>query len=151
MTSHSKIKFLIRSGTQKDVSECANIDTDAFHIFTTERRHEHLAERANANQLLVAVIDRTIVGYATFDANWFKSTFLKLVVVAEGFQRRGIASALIREIAASYCPSGRLFSSTEDNNEASLAMHQHLGFRHSGYIDNLPQPGREIFLFLKVS
>ena len=151
MTSPGTHKLLIRAGTQADVAACTNIATDAFHIFNTERRREHLRERASAEQLLVALMGNTIAGYATYDKNWFRSTFLKLVVVDGQFQRQGIATALIRAIARDHCPHGRLFSSTEDDNAPSLALHQRLGFIPSGYLDNLPQPGRELFFFLDLT
>jgi len=71
------------------------------------------------------------------------------LIVHPDFRRRGIARSLV-DVVAIHSHDGRLFSSAMEDNKISLKMHEALGFRRSGYIDNLPQLTREIFLFKEV-
>lgn len=96
---------------------------------------------------MVYLSQSKIVGYATFEPDWFGCTFLKLVVTDKAARRQGVASALIKYIEDYHCPSGKFFSSTEDDNEPSKRMHEKQGFEPSGWLDNLPQPHGEIFYF----
>jgi len=140
----------IRLATHQDLEACVNIQTDSFHIFTTAKRRTHLQKMITLQTLLVMEDQEQIIAYASFDPDWFGCTFLKLVVVDSAVQRQGFASRLIRYIEDYHCPSGRLLSSTEDDNLPSKALHQQLEFKVSGWLDNLPQPHREIFYFKTV-
>lgn len=144
-------EMAIRHATDADVLTCARIDAENFH-FILEPQRIKLLRRALAWQgVLVAMVGNALAGYAIFDPDWFDSTFLKLIVVDKRFRRRGIAERLIERIENKHCPSGRFFSSTEEDNAASRALHQKLGFVESGYLANLPQPQHEVFYFKNVS
>ena len=146
----SASEFKIRNARPDEVATCARINAENFH-FILEDRREHILKHALQWQgVLVAEIDGTIAGYAIFDPDWFDSTFLKLIVVDARFRRRGIALELIRQIGHEHCPSGRFFSSTEEDNVASKALHTKIGFVESGYLANLPQPYPEIFYYKQV-
>ena len=142
--------YHIRCATECDLEACTAIATDAFHIYTAERRREHLRQLIPHKNVLLAEEGAVVLGYASFLTNWFNSTFLKLVVVDAAARRRGVAGTLIETIAREHCSSGRFFSSTEADNLPSIAMHEKLGFKPSGFLDNLPQPERELFYFRKV-
>ena len=101
--------------------------------------------------MLILELDSKFVGYAIFDSDWFGCTFFKLVVTDLKFRRQGMASKLIHHIEANHCPSGKRFSSTVADNEPSFHTHLQHGFQESGWLDNLPQPHREIFYFKQTS
>lgn len=146
----SENDFIIRNAKPDEVEACAKINAETFH-FILEDRRKHILEHALQWQgVLVAQVEDEIAGYAIFDTDWFDSTFLKLIVVDVKFRRLGIAKALIQKIEREYCPSGRFFSSTEEDNTASVALHTKLGFVASGYLANLPQPHHEVFYFKPV-
>ncbi|MBL7122166.1 MAG: GNAT family N-acetyltransferase [Candidatus Marinimicrobia bacterium] len=126
---------------------CVAIDAPNFNIFDREKRRKHFLYMIPREMMLVLEMDSRIVAYSTFDSDWFGTTFLKLVVTDEAFRRQGLASKLIGYIEANHCPSGKFFSSTEADNEPSIHMHIRHGFKESGWLDNLPQPHREIFYF----
>lgn len=147
----SENEIQIRPATENEVLTCAHIDAENFHFILEPQRIKLLTRALAWRGVLVAIVDNTIAGYAIFDPEWFDSTFLKLIVVDAGFRRRGIAENLIRRIEIDYCPSGRFFSSTEEDNTASRALHKKRGFVESGYLANLPQPRHEVFYFKKVS
>jgi len=141
----------IRLALSRDLDACVAIDASNFNIFDQKKRRKHFLEMIPREMMLVLEVDSRIVAYASFDSEWFACTFLKLVVTDQAFRRQGLASKLIRHIEANHCPSGKLFSSTEADNEPSINMHLQLGFMESGWLDNLPQPHREIFYFKAVS
>lgn len=93
--------------------------------------------------MYLALDDSRIVGLITFQTNFIDCLYISLVIVHPDFRRCGIARALIERVAA-HSQNGKLFSSAEIDNEASIRMHRALGFQPSGYIDNLPQEKREL-------
>ena len=141
----------IRIAHMSDLDECVAIDAPNFNIFDREKRRDHFLYMITREMMLVLELDSKIIGYATFDSDWFGCTFLKLVVTDLKFRRQGMASRLIHHIEANHCPSGKLFSSTEADNEPSIRMHLQHGFQESGWLDNLPQPHREIFYYKQTS
>ena len=143
--------FSIRYGTASDVETCAAIDAENFHFILEDRRRRILKRAITWKGVLVAVVGYEVAGYAIFDTDWFDSTFLKLIVVGAKYRRQGIADALIKKIESEHCPSGRFFSSTEDDNYPSRAMHKKRGFVESGFLANLPQPENEVFFFKSVT
>ena len=143
-------EFQIRYARPDEVITCAQINAENFHFILEDRRKHILQHALQWQGVLVAEVAGDVAGYAIFDPDWFDSTFLKLIVVDARFRRRGIAYALIRWIEGHHCPSGRFFSSTEDDNVASKALHRKIGFVESGYLANLPQPHHEIFFFKQV-
>lgn len=140
----------IRIAKLTDLDECVAIDAPNFNIFDRGKRRKHFLEMIPKEMMLVLETNSSIVAYATFDSGWFGCTFLKLVVTNRAFRRKGLASMLLHHIEANYCPSGKFFSSTEADNEPSIQMHKRHGFIESGWLDNLPQPHREIFYFKSI-
>lgn len=137
----------IRFAEANDLDACVAIDAPNFNIFDREKRREHFLEKIPQGRLLVLEKDSGIAAYASFEADWFGCTFLKLVVTDQNYRRQGLASKLICYIEKHHCPNGKFFSSTEADNEASIQLHLQLGFRETGWLDNLPQPHREIFFY----
>lgn len=143
--------MLIRLATMEDLDACVSIDAPNFNIFDRDKRRQHFLEMIPKDNMLVMEHDSSILAYATFDPDWFGCTFLKLVVTDMAFRRKGIASELIQHIEDHHCPSGKFFSSTEADNAASIRLHERYGFVPSGWLDNLPQPHRELFYYKTVS
>ena len=128
---------------KKDYKQCVALDK---LIFATDKRKEFLRRRIERKRMYVATQDDRVVGLITYEPDFFGCLFISLLLVHPDFRRTGIARSLI-EKAANHSADGRIFSSTDEDNEISLKMHEALGFCRSGYIENLPQPHREIILF----
>lgn len=133
----------IRKAAKEDYERCAELDRS---IFGTDKRKEFLRLRIQAKRMYVAEYEGRIVGFATFEPDFIGCLFVSLLLVHPDFRRRRIARKLIESVA-SHSKNGRLFSSTEEDNEVSIKMHEALGFRRSGYVDNLPQQARELIYF----
>jgi GNAT superfamily N-acetyltransferase len=92
---------------------------------------------------LVAVADGAIVGVAEFHTRFYGHLFIELLLVAERYRRRGVASALIAACAAA-SPTNKLFTSTNRSNLAAQTFFLRAGFQVSGSIDNLDEGDPEI-------
>jgi ribosomal protein S18 acetylase RimI-like enzyme len=133
----------IRIANTEDYEGCIELHTV---VVGADRRREFLRDRIEWGKMYVAVISDRIIGLITFETNFIGCLYISLLLVHPDFRRRGIARRLVERVG-SYSKDGRLFSSTEEDNEVSRAMHEALGFRKSGYIENLPQPQKEIIYY----
>jgi len=119
-------------------------------LMIDERRAAALVrEHVQRRELLVADVEGDAVGVLAYRTDWFRCTFVSLVVVAERVRRHGVARALFDEVLRR-SPSPRVFSSMEETNAISIQMHRALGFVPSGHIDNLPQGYRELLFYKRV-
>jgi ribosomal protein S18 acetylase RimI-like enzyme len=148
----------IRLATEKDYERCVEMD---MLIMKTDKRKDYFRRHIRDETMYVALEqDRVqkqagkqakdlVAGLIAFDPHFIGCLYISLLLVHPDFRRGGIARKLV-EVVAALSKDGRLFSSTEEDNEVSLKFHEALGFRRSGYIENLPQPTREIILFREV-
>jgi L-amino acid N-acyltransferase len=92
------------------------------------------AHRADGHPVIVAELDGAIGGYAAYgpyrEKSGFRYTVENSVYVAEGYQRRGIARALMVELIALARAAGIhvMIGAIEAGNTASIALHEQLGF-----------------------
>ena len=115
-------------------------------VMGTDKRKQFLRQRIRHGRMYVTVDEERVVGFIMFEMNFIGCLYVSLLVVHPDYRRRGIARNMIERVAE-HSKNGKLFSSTEEDNDISIAMHEALGFRKSGYIDNLPQPSREIIYY----
>lgn len=108
-----------------------------------------VASHFREHRIVVAEAAGEVVGLLAWRTDWFGCSLVTLVYVREDFRRRGIAREMLRAVEA-LSPGPRLFSSTEEDNAASIRMHAALGFRPSGHVDNLPQGKRELLFYRRI-
>jgi RimJ/RimL family protein N-acetyltransferase len=94
-------------------------------------------------RLLVADLDGRIVGFAVV-GRFFEYDFLELLFVGPDYRQRGIATQLIRATEA-VAMTGKLFTSTNDSNEAMKGLCEKLRFIRSGVLDGLDENDPEVF------
>ena len=93
------------------------------------------------DRCLVAIIDGQIAGFVVYKRkSLIGRDFVEFLVVDEAFRRRGVAVALLREVERVTGP-GRLFISTEANNQPMLALLEKDGWTPSGQIENINDSG----------
>lgn len=126
-------------------SSTAIWDTDEVDL---DDRLTWFADRTAAGMpILIAEIDGEVAGYASY-GQWRPKTGYRFsvensVYVAERFQRRGVATALLTELIARATDSGRvhaMIAAIESSNTGSVALHEHFGFRTVG---ELPEVGHK--------
>ncbi len=130
----------LRIATEDDHEQCAELHRI---VVGSDKRRRFLRQRIGHRRMYVAADGSRVVGLITFETNFIGCLYISLLLVHPDFRRRGIARRLIEKVAR-HSMNGKLFSSTEEDNEVSVKMHEALGFRRSGYIGNLPQPTSEI-------
>jgi L-amino acid N-acyltransferase YncA len=89
-----------------------------------------------------------VVGYVRWGWFWEKLPYCMIARVTPSHQGRGIGRALYEMVEERLREAGYQFwlSSTEADNERSLAFHAALGFRRIGALSELGQEEDEVFL-----
>ncbi|MBI5116998.1 GNAT family N-acetyltransferase [Candidatus Poribacteria bacterium] len=136
----------IRIARPNDLEPCINLNKA---LYGKGKWPEFLRQRIEDTRMYVTEHEGRVVGFIAFETNFIGCLFISLLSVHAELRRKGIARRMIEKVAA-HSKNGKLFSSTEEDNEISIKMHEALGFRRSGYIDNLPQPRREIIYYRDV-
>lgn len=105
---------------------------DSFDPFGGDRREELASER-----VLVVEERDEVVGYVTFSpAGFIGRPFVHFLAVAPSFQRRGLACELL-EAVMRRLGSGRLFISTEADNQPMLRLLEREGWEVAGSVEGV--------------
>lgn len=97
-----------------------------------------LADRSGAHAVVVAVDGTTVVGFASLspyrDRPAYTTTVESSVYVREGHQGRGIGRALMERLLEQATDHGfhAAIARIVDDNEASIALHQAVGYEIVG-------------------
>jgi L-amino acid N-acyltransferase YncA len=111
-------------------------ETPSFEVFDARHHHEHR---------FVAVEDGSVVGWAALAPTSSRECYAGVaehsVYVAEAARGRGVGKALMHSLIASADGGGiwTIQTSIFPENEASLALHESLGFRVVGRRERIAQ------------
>ncbi len=83
-------------------------------------------------------------GYAIASVRFFDRGFVWMLAVDPAHRRQGVATALMRT-AEDWCPSDRLFTSTNQSNAPARRLFESLGYLKSGIVENLDPGDPELF------
>ena len=126
---------MIRPGKQTDIESILRIDP----LSSDPDRQRLVREAIVTCECFIYEAQEEVVGYGILHHHFFGRSFIELVVVAEKFQRRGIASSLIRHLEG--CSrTVTVFTSTNQSNVRMQNLLVKLGYNRSGMIENL-DPG----------
>jgi RimJ/RimL family protein N-acetyltransferase len=140
------MEILVRLARVADEPGCAAL---AALSMGEEAAAPFVASHFREHRIVVAEAAGGVVGLLAWRTDWFGCSLVTLIHVKEDFRRRGIAREMVRAVEA-LSPGPRLFSSTEEDDAASIRMHAALGFRPSGHVDNLPQGKRELLYYKRI-
>lgn len=146
----------LRDAVEADLPAIMAIYNDAV-LGTTAIWNETVVDLANRRDwwrartglgypVLVAEVDGTIAGYASFGDfrafDGYRHTAEHSIYVDDPFRRRGIARALLAALEPRAVALGKhvLIGGIEAGNEASLRLHAALGYTEVG---RLPEVGRK--------
>jgi ribosomal protein S18 acetylase RimI-like enzyme len=94
--------------------------------------------------VFVAYEDGLATGYAIASVRFFGRGFVWMLAVDPARRRRGVATALLRT-AEDWCPSDRIFTSTNQSNAPARRLFESIGYLESGTVDNLDPGDPEVF------
>lgn len=143
---------MIRQAVANDLCEILEIYNDAilnttaiytYNVQTLEERTLWFNKK-NEDGIPVLVFEdqNKVIGFATFGPfrAWpaYKYTIEHSVYVHTGYKRRGIGTALVKEIIriADEKKFATLVAGIDACNQTSLKLHEKLGFEYSGTIKN---------------
>ncbi len=117
-------------------------DTEPAEL--SERQAWFDARAAAGCPILVAEIDGAVAGYASYGQfrpkSGYRFSVENSVYVADRFQRRGVAGALMTELLARARKSDvhTMIAAIESSNTTSITLHEKFGFRITG---QMPEVG----------
>ena len=143
---------MIRLATEADIPQVLEIFNDnilhstAVYLYTPQTLADRLAwfrEKQQAGQpLFVYVEGDTVCGYATYGTfrsyEAYQFTVEHSVYVHKEHYKKGIATKLMHTLIDHARAAGKrtMIAGIEATNEASIVMHEKLGFTYSGTIKN---------------
>ncbi|USY27078.1 GNAT family N-acetyltransferase [Alcaligenes sp. 1735tsa3] len=130
----------IRSAIQADYEGLLALDTVASQ---EPERALQIQDWIGQSQCYVAERKGVLLGYGVLNYHFFGHGFVEMLMVGESGRGQGIGSALLRYFRQ-VSQTEKLFSSTNQSNQAMHGMFQKLGFRRSGVIENLDEGDPEI-------
>lgn len=113
------------------------------------RQDAILAESVTAGGCILACDGARYAGFVTWDCGFFNRPFVRLLAVAPGFRRRGVARSLLAAVEEAASGFGELFVSTEQINVPMQRLLASLGYERSGAIDRINAPGNLELVFYK--
>lgn len=111
-----------------------------------EGRRAQLASWAARSEVLIALLDNDIVGFAVLTEGFFHQPFIELVIVGEAHRRHGYGRALVNHCVDA-SPNAKVWTSTNRSNAPMQALLARAGFIQSGHVDNL-DPGDPELIFV---
>jgi L-amino acid N-acyltransferase len=143
---------VLRFAQEKDLQNILDIYNDAvlhttavytYKAQTLESREIWFKQKRDEGYpVVVYELDNKVVGFATFGPfrPWpaYKYSIEHSIYVDSNYQRKGIASSLLKEIIsiANKQEYKTLIGGIDAANDKSIAMHEKFGFVHAGTIKN---------------
>lgn len=119
------------------------MDVESCLCFDDTISHEHMQQRIEGYEILVASRGDTIIGYLKLQYLWDTKPFLSLIRIAENERGKGIGRHLLEYTCHFLEMNGFkvLFSSSQVNEEAPQKWHRKMGFAECGLISGLNEGG----------
>ncbi|MBT9370481.1 GNAT family N-acetyltransferase [Rhizobium sp. CSW-27] len=133
----------MRPATINDHDELCAIDPVAE---LSAVRREQIRQWLATAVCCIAESRGRVAAYGVLTHHFFGQPFIEIVMVGHEFRRQGLGAAIVRHFQAASTGS-KLFSSTNMSNRPMQALFAKLGFRPSGYIDNLDEGDPEIIFY----
>jgi RimJ/RimL family protein N-acetyltransferase len=134
----------IRIVTATDAEVASILALDRL-VLGDDSRADHLIAAIASGQCRVARLGGEVIGFALLDRSFFEQWFVPLLIVHPDARRRGVGSALLRDIQANVAPDN-LFTSTNASNAPMRRLCARLGFIEAGTIDYLDEGDPEVVL-----
>ena len=131
----------IRDATELDVVAMFSVDQMAAEEGS---RRQQIREWVDTGRGIVALIDEVVVGYAVLEYTLFSNGFISMLMVDRANRRKGVATALVKQLEE-MCETDKLFTSTNESNKPMQGLMQSLYYEPSGTVYNLDAGDPELF------
>ena len=133
----------IRKGIPDDIDALVALD----HVTRLDSgRADYITDALHKGNAFVTERDEIVVAYGVLTYHFYGNGMMELIYVARNYRRSGVGRALVG-YAESYCKTPKLFTSTNLTNKPMQLLLEGLGYRLSGYIDNLDPGDPELVYF----
>jgi ribosomal protein S18 acetylase RimI-like enzyme len=130
----------IRPAESEDLRALLQLDPTAQR---EESRATFIRRSLACAVCFVATEAEVIVGYSVLDSSFFDRAYISMLYVHPEFRRRGIGFSLMLRMEEASNDS-RLFTSTNQSNTPMQALLNKLGYRRSGFVENLDEGDPEL-------
>ncbi len=130
-----------RPGGAADIEAVVRVDREAFPD-TPMPASAYRQRMANDNEMLLAIVDGEIAGFALYSYDGAAEGYLSVLAVADAYRGRGIGPALTMRVAKWAFAQGadHLALRTEERNGAAIKVYRALGFKHTGSGNDYDRP-----------
>ncbi|WP_433772738.1 GNAT family N-acetyltransferase [Bacillus wiedmannii] len=128
-----------------DLDSILHIDID---VIGDDSRRDYIKQAIEDERCIIVQEDNSISGFLTYDTNFFRCTFLSLIIISPTKRRQGHASSLLSYMLE-HSPTQKIFSSTNESNRSMQKVFSANGFIRSGIIENLDEGDSEIIFYTK--
>ncbi|MGP4081155.1 GNAT family N-acetyltransferase [Pseudalkalibacillus sp. R45] len=136
----------VTQAVRQDLDEILVIDNEV--IGTTSRSSMFEKAIHEGRCLAVRSGHSMIKGVLIYQTEFFDCSFISLVIVHPSERRKGYASRLIKDFEK-ITPTEKIFSSTNKSNKRMQSVFSSLGYKKSGYIENLDEGDPEMIYYKK--
>lgn len=133
----------IRTALPPDYDAIVSID-DISQV--KQNRRDFIRRTIEERSAYAAISGDSILGYGVLEYTFFESGYISILLVANMYRRNGVGSLLMRHME-SICAIEKLFTSTNLSNTPMQALLNKLGYKVSGFIDNLDEGDPELIYF----
>jgi len=140
----ARVTWTVRFATLDDLDAILALDRLSPVGHT---REPLLTARAQAREILIAVLNERVVGYLVLHARaFFGRDFVDLLVVDPRYRRQGIGDELLRQ-AVKDSSTNRIFTSTNESNTPMVKLLERGGWEFSGRLEGIDEGDPEIVFF----
>jgi GNAT superfamily N-acetyltransferase len=136
--------FNIRDATAADVDEIVRLETQITGL-SHSREREILGAAVSSHDCLVSTDGaESVIGYIVLTRKaFFGRDFVRLLGVADGHRRLGVATALLAS-ALARCSTNSVFTSTNESNIAMRSLLARGGWTFSGALTGIDEGDPEL-------
>jgi ribosomal protein S18 acetylase RimI-like enzyme len=113
--------------------ELENIVAVDKEVIGNVSRRDYIKKAVEEEKCIVVKSENNIVGFLIYDVNFFRCSFISLIIVSPTERRKGFATSLI-DYFLNISPSQKVFSSTNLSNKDMQIVFLSNGFIKSGFI-----------------
>jgi ribosomal protein S18 acetylase RimI-like enzyme len=138
------MQIKIRKALAKDARSIKDIDTI---VPINPSREKMIDEWLQKDIVIVAEIDKLIVGYGVFNHEFFRQSQIGMLMISKEFRGKKIGKIILLSLEE-YADTNKLFITTNLSNHPIQKLLFRTGYKPCGYIDEL-DPGDPELVFVK--